>query len=36
MEIEQRYVVSSLHREGTRLPEIVSELASLYQKGVFD
>jgi hypothetical protein len=36
MEIEQRYVVSYLHRNGMKLPEIVAELASVYREEAFD
>jgi hypothetical protein len=36
MEIEQRYVVSCLHRKDVKLPEIVAELASVYHQEAFD
>jgi hypothetical protein len=36
MEIEQRYMVSSLHRKGMKLPAIVAELTALYHEGAFD
>jgi hypothetical protein len=36
MEIEQRYVVSYLHRKETKLPAIVAELAAVYHKDAFD
>jgi hypothetical protein len=36
MEIEQRYVVSYLHRKGMKLPAIVAELAPVCQKDAFD
>jgi hypothetical protein len=32
MEIEQRYMMSYFHRKGIKLPEIVSELASVYRE----
>jgi hypothetical protein len=31
MEIEQRYMVSYLHRKGMKLPAIVAELAAVYR-----
>jgi hypothetical protein len=36
MEIEQRYVVSYLHRKGTKLPAIVAELTAVYHEDAFD
>jgi hypothetical protein len=36
MEIEQRYVVSSLNRKGMKLPAIVAELAAVYHEDAFD
>jgi hypothetical protein len=36
MEIEQRYVVSYLHRKVMKLPAIVAELASVYHEDAFD
>jgi hypothetical protein len=36
MEIEQRYVVSYLHRKGMLLPAIVAELAAVDQEDTFD
>jgi hypothetical protein len=36
MEIEQRYVVSCLHRKGMKLPAIVTELVIIYHKDAFD
>jgi hypothetical protein len=36
MEIEQRYVVSYLHRKRMKLPAIVAELAVVYHEDVFD
>jgi hypothetical protein len=36
MEIEQRDVVSCLHRKGMKLPAIVVELAAVYQEDAFD
>jgi hypothetical protein len=36
MEIEQRYVMSSLHRKGMKLPAIAAELATVYHKDAFD
>jgi hypothetical protein len=36
MEIEQRYVVSYLHRKGRKLPAIVAELAAVYHEDVFN
>jgi hypothetical protein len=36
MEIEQRYVVSYLHRKGIKLPAIVAELAAARHKYAFD
>jgi hypothetical protein len=36
MEIEQRYVVSSLHRKGMKLPAIVVQLAAVYHEDAFD
>jgi hypothetical protein len=32
MEIESRYVVSHLHREGMKLPVIVAEPAAVYHE----
>jgi hypothetical protein len=32
MEMEQRYVVSCLHRKGMKLPAIVAELAAVYHE----
>jgi hypothetical protein len=36
MEIEERYMVSSLHRKGMKLPAIVSELAAVSHEDAFD
>jgi hypothetical protein len=36
MEIEQTYVVSSLHRKGMKLHEIVAELAARDHENAFD
>jgi hypothetical protein len=36
MEIEQRDVVSYLHRKGMKLPAIVAELAAVYHEDAFD
>jgi hypothetical protein len=36
MEIEQRYVVSYLHRKGMKLPAIVAELAAVSQEDGLD
>jgi hypothetical protein len=36
MEIEQRYLVSYLHRKGVKLPVIVTELAAVYHEDAFD
>jgi hypothetical protein len=36
MEIEHRYVVSSVRRTGMKRPAIVAELAAVYYKDVFD
>jgi hypothetical protein len=36
MEIEERYVVSYLHRKGMKLPAIVAELAAIYYADAFD
>jgi hypothetical protein len=36
MEIEQRYVVSSLHPKGMKLSAIVAELAAVYHEDAFD
>jgi hypothetical protein len=36
MEIEQRYVVSYLHRKGMKLPALAAELAVVYHKAAFD
>jgi hypothetical protein len=36
MEIEQRCVVSHLHRKGMKLHAIVAELAAVYQEDTFD
>jgi hypothetical protein len=36
MEIEQRYVVSNLHRKGMKLPAIVAELVAVYHEDAFD
>jgi hypothetical protein len=35
MEIEQRCVVSCLHRKGIKLPAIVAELAVVYHEDAF-
>jgi hypothetical protein len=35
MEIEQRYMVSYLHRKEMRLPAIVAELAAVYHEDAF-
>jgi hypothetical protein len=36
MEIDQRYVVSYLHRKGMKLPAIVAELAAVYREDAVD
>jgi hypothetical protein len=36
VEIQQRYVVSYLHRKGMKLPAIVAELAAVYHEDAFD
>jgi hypothetical protein len=36
MEIEQKDVVSPLHRKGMKLPAIVAELAAVYHEDAFD
>jgi hypothetical protein len=36
MEIEQRHVVSYLHRKGMKLPAIVVELAAIYYEDALD
>jgi hypothetical protein len=36
MEIEQRYVVSYLHRKGMKLSPIVAELAAVYHENAFN
>jgi hypothetical protein len=36
MEIEQRYVVSYLHRKGMKMPAIVAELVAVYHEDAFD
>jgi hypothetical protein len=36
MEIQQRYMVSFLHRKGMKLPAIVTERAAVYPEGAFD
>jgi transposase len=36
MEIEERYVVSYLHRKGMKLPAIVAELAAVHHENAFD
>jgi hypothetical protein len=36
MEIEQRHLVSYLHRKGMKLPAIVAELAAVYYEDAFD
>jgi hypothetical protein len=36
IEIEQRDVVSYLHRKGMKLPAIVAELAAVYHEDAFD
>jgi ribosomal protein S19 len=36
MEIEQRHVVSSLHRRGMILPAIVTELVAVSHQNAFD
>jgi hypothetical protein len=36
MEIEQRYVVTYIHRKGMKLPAIVAELAAVYHEDAFD
>jgi hypothetical protein len=36
MEIEQRHVVSCLHRKGMKLPAIVAELAAVCHRNAFD
>jgi hypothetical protein len=35
-EIEQRYVVSYLHRKGTKLSAIIAELVAVYHEDAFD
>jgi hypothetical protein len=35
-EIEQRYVVSSLHQKGMKRPAIFAELTAAYHKGALD
>jgi hypothetical protein len=36
MKIDQRYVVSYVHRKGMKLPAIVAELAAVYHEDLFD
>jgi hypothetical protein len=36
MEIEQRYVVSYLHRKAMKLPAIVAEPAAVYHEDAID
>jgi hypothetical protein len=36
MEIEQRCVVSYIHRKGMKLPAVVVELAAVYHEDAFD
>jgi hypothetical protein len=36
MEIEQRYVVSYLHRKEMKLPVIAAELAAVYHEDAFE
>jgi hypothetical protein len=36
MEIEQRYVISHLHRKGTKLTAIVAELVEVHHEDAFD
>jgi hypothetical protein len=36
MEIEQRYVVSHLHRKGMKPPMIIADLATVYHEDTFD
>jgi hypothetical protein len=36
IEIDQRYVVSSLHRKGMKLPAIVAKLAPVYHEDAID
>jgi hypothetical protein len=36
MEIEQRHVVSDVHRKGMKLPAIVAELVAVYHEDAFD
>jgi hypothetical protein len=36
MEIEQRYLVSYLHRKGMKLPAIIAERAAVYHGYEFD
>jgi transposase len=36
MEIEQKYVVSDLHRKGMKLPAILAELAAVYHEDTLD
>jgi hypothetical protein len=36
MEIEQRYVVSYLHRKGVKRPAVIAELAAVYHEDPFD
>jgi hypothetical protein len=36
IEIEQRYVVSYLHRKEMKPPAIIAELAAVYHEGAFD
>jgi hypothetical protein len=36
IEIEQRYVVSHLHRKGMKLPAVIAEPAAVYHEDAFD
>jgi hypothetical protein len=36
MEMEQRYVVNTLHRKGMKLPAIFAELVVIYHEDAFD
>jgi hypothetical protein len=36
IEIDERYVVTYLHRKGMKLPAIIAELAAVYHEDAFD
>jgi hypothetical protein len=36
MEIDQRHMVSYLHRKGMKMPAIAAELATVYHEDAFD